>query len=71
MSLRGAPACGRQVATKPCPERSEGTLEIATPACRNACLPQSCTSACRHGLCPRNDFVGLLHSARNDHFGDF
>jgi hypothetical protein len=33
------PACGRQarsVAIKPCPEHSEGTLEIATPACRNA-----------------------------------
>jgi hypothetical protein len=30
LSLRGAPASGRQVATKPYPERSEGTLEIAT-----------------------------------------
>ena len=24
--------------TKPCLERREGTLEIATPACRNTCL---------------------------------
>ena len=62
---------------KPCPEQSEGTLEIATPACRNACLNHTGSLApIRHSsvqarrFAPRNDNF-LLAFAITHHDSSF